>query len=277
MPERLYLELLKKSLTRVLVGPERTWRPLPPGTKRIVDAVLRVPPARRLAAARLRRFFPGETMLPLERLDHLQACIRQIVDEEIPGDVIETGVWRGGATIFMRGALEAYGDKKRVVWVADSFEGLPKPKADLYPEDEGDRTWTLAGWLAVPLTEVKANFERYGLLDERVRFLPGWFSETLPDAPIERLSLLRLDGDIYESTIVALRALYPKVSPGGFVIVDDYGAVSGCRAAVEDFRSAEGITEPLEAIDWSSVCWRKQRGASVTERASAREARSAAA
>jgi len=99
----------------------------------------------------------------------------------------------------------------------------------------------------------------------------------LPDAPIERLSLLRLDGDIYESTIVALRALYPKLSPGGFVIVDDYGAVSGCRAAVEDFRSAEGITEPLEEIDWSSVYRRKQRGASVTERASAREARSAAA
>ncbi len=66
-------------------------------------------------------------MLPLERLDHLQACIRQIVDEQIPGDVIETGVWRGGATISLRGALEAYGDRQRVVWVADSFEGLPKP------------------------------------------------------------------------------------------------------------------------------------------------------
>lgn len=138
--ERLYLDLLKKSLTRVLVRSERTWRPLPPETKRIVDAVLRLPPARPLAAARLRRFFPGETMLPLARLDHLQACIRQVVDEDIPGDVIETGGWRGGATIVMRGALEAYGDRTRVVWVADSFEGLPKPKADLYPADRGDRT-----------------------------------------------------------------------------------------------------------------------------------------
>ena len=82
--------------------------------------------------------------------------------------------------------------------------------------------------LAVPEEEVKANFRRYGLLDDQVRFLPGWFKDTLQDAPIDRIAVLRLDGDLYESTIQALDALYPRVSPGGFCIIDDYLAVKAC-------------------------------------------------
>jgi O-methyltransferase len=156
----------------------------------------------------------------------------------------------------MRGVLKAYGDTERTVWVADSFEGLPQPDPERYPADAGDRLWT---WpqLAVSVDQVKGNFERYGLLDDRVRFLVGWFKDTLPAAPIERLAVLRLDGDLYESTMDGLRALYHKVSPGGFVIVDDYGAMPGCREAVEDFRTEAGITEPIEQIDWTGVFWRR--------------------
>ena len=111
--------------------------------------------------------------------------------------------------------------------------------------------------LAVSLEQVQANFARYGLLDEQVRFLPGWFRDTLPTAPIRRLALLRLDGDLYESTWIALESLYPKLSPGGFAIVDDYGAIPACRAAVDEFRAAERITESLIEIDWTGVYWRR--------------------
>ncbi len=104
---------------------------------------------------------------------------------------------------------------------------------------------------------MKANFERYGLLDDQVRFLKGWFRETLPKAPIERLAIVRLDGDMYESTLDGLVNLYPKLSVGGYLIVDDYGAVSGCRQAVLDYRERLGITDEIIPTDWTAVYWRR--------------------
>jgi hypothetical protein len=95
------------------------------------------------------------------------------------------------------------------------------------------------------------------LLDDRVRFLAGWFRDTLPSAPIASISVLRLDGDLYESTMETLIALYPKVSTGGYVIIDDYGALPNCRAAVSDFRDANSIVDPIAAIDWTGVYWQK--------------------
>jgi O-methyltransferase len=201
----------------------------------------------------------AETMTGLARLDNLEHCVRDVLERRVPGDLIETGVWRGGAAIFMRAILAAYGDRERVVWVADSFEGLPPPDAERYPADADDEHWRQTE-LVVSRSEVEGNFARYGLLDEQVRFLPGWFRDTLPGAPIEQLAVLRVDGDMYESTIIALESLYPKLAPGGYVIVDDYGAVPGCRQAVEDFRARERITERAEAIDWTGIFW--QLGAS---------------
>ncbi len=199
----------------------------------------------------------AETMIGLKRLDNLQDCVTSVLRDEIPGDIAETGVWRGGASIFMRAILLAYGDVTRTVWVADSFEGLPKPNPDRYPADRGDRLWTKTA-LVVSLEEVKANFARYGLLDDQVRFIRGWFSDTLPKAPIEQLAVLRLDGDMYESTKVALDSLYPKLSPGGYVIIDDYGAIPACRRAVSDFRLENGVEEEIHEIDWTGVYWRRQ-------------------
>jgi O-methyltransferase len=95
------------------------------------------------------------------------------------------------------------------------------------------------------------------LLDEQVRFLEGWFRDTLPAAPIKRLAVLRLDGDLYESTIQALESLYDRLSTGGYVIIDDYGNVAGCRQAVHDFRARRGINEPIRPIDWAGVYWRR--------------------
>ncbi len=271
-PQRLYLDLLKGTLTRFVVGQE-PWRPVDPPW-RPLKRLLFWPAAALASAAGLRlarrapfdpalredgRDWPAEaeTMIGLRRLDNLEAVIVDVVRRGVPGDLVETGVWRGGAVIFMRGVLRALGDSSRRVWACDSFAGLPPPDAGRYPRDAGDPHHTFSN-LAVSEKEVRANFARYGLLDEQVRFLPGWFRDTLPSAPIERISVLRLDGDMYESTMVALESLYPRLSPGGYLIVDDYGAVPSCREAVTDYRRDHRIDEPIRAIDWTGVYWRRR-------------------
>jgi O-methyltransferase len=231
----LYLDLLKRTLTDAI------YDPVAPGMR----AEGRDWPSR------------GCTMIGLKRLDNLQSCIENVLANGVAGDLIETGVWRGGATIFMRAMLKVDGVTDRLVWVADSFQGLPPPDAELYPADAGDTHHTFAE-LAVSLDEVKANFERFGMLDDNVRFLKGWFHETLADPRIKQLSVLRLDGDMYGSTMNALVHLYPRLSVGGYIIVDDYGAVPGCRKAVDDFRATRRIAEEMREIDWAGVFWQRR-------------------
>jgi O-methyltransferase len=200
----------------------------------------------------------AETMIGMQRLTSLQRCAETVLAEEIPGDLVECGVWRGGACILMRAVLAVYGDQRRCVWVADSFAGVPKPDKENYAADENLRLDLNAHVLAISEATVRANFKRYGLLDERVRFLAGWFKDTLQEAPIERIALLRLDGDLYESTIQALDALYPRLSVGGFCIVDDYHNIAACRQAVTDYRRDSGISAEIIEIDGSGVFWRNQ-------------------
>jgi O-methyltransferase len=258
----LYLDLLKRALTNwihgheefVLVDPSRLAKMTIPN-----DAILVKKHAFNEEKRRIGQDWPvpllAHTMIGLKRLDNLQMCIESVIEEGIPGDFIETGVWKGGSTIFMRGALRIFGDESRNVWVADSFQGLPPPKVDEYPEDAGDIHFTIDS-LRVTENQVRENFSGYGLLDHRVKFLKGWFSDTLPTAPIEHLSILRLDGDMYESTMVALKSLYSKLSVGGYVIVDDY-CIKSCEKAVTDFRSNEGITDQIIEIDGTGVYWRR--------------------
>jgi O-methyltransferase len=272
----LYLGLLKQNLTRTgfwdsheVVGPGAA-RPVKRAAWRLLEPVLR---KQRLQLVRERPFdesqkedgldwrgaWPSEaeTMVGTRRLDNLQRCVTDVIRDAIPGDLIETGVWRGGATILMRAVLKAYGDTTRKVWVADSFEWVPPPDAARYPADDGDKLWQYADVLAAPVDQVKANFARYGLLDDQVEFLVGWFKDTLPTAPIDKLSVLRLDGDLYESTMDALTELYPKLSPGGYLIVDDYDSMPPCREAIADYRRDQGIDDPMERIDAVSVFWRR--------------------
>jgi O-methyltransferase len=197
----------------------------------------------------------AETLIGPRGLSNLRQLIEEVLRSDVSGDLIEAGAWRGGAAIFMRGVLEARNDVDRVVWVADSFEGLPAHDGR-YDADLGDQHHTKSD-LAISVEQVQANFRRYDLLDEQVQFLKGWFSDTLPTAPIDKLAVLRLDGDMYASTMDALDALYERVSPGGYVIVDDYGAVPACAKAIHDFRDAHGIDDEMTEIDWASVYWRK--------------------
>jgi O-methyltransferase len=204
------------------------------------------------------RYLPtrAHTMLGIKRMDNIQKCFENIIQDNIPGDFIETGVWRGGATIFMAGLNKIYGQNRKI-YVADSFEGLPKPNPSLYPADDGDQHHTF-NFLAVSLDEVKKNFQRYNLLDENVIFVKGFFEDSLKQLDIGPIALLRLDGDMYSSTIQVLDILYDKVVPGSYVIIDDYMAVYGCRKAVDDFRTSRNITDELIIIDYSGRYWKKQ-------------------
>jgi O-methyltransferase len=200
----------------------------------------------------------AESMIGLRRMQNIQDCIQAVIDDDVPGDLIEAGVWRGGACIFMKANLLARGDTGRIVWVADSFQGLPTPNGSLYPADIGDDLHARSG-LSVGADQVRHNFERYGVLDDRVKFLVGWFKDTLPCAPIDSLAIMRLDGDMYESTWQAIEALYPRLSPGGFCIIDDFGShqsQAGC--AVHDYREANGIDEEIVDIDGFGAFWRKK-------------------
>lgn len=248
----LYLELLKRCLTNTLFEEEP-------------DA------DDPNATAYVGRFIshymkgPAITMLPRARLDNLQHCIAHAVASDVPGDLIETGVWRGGATIFMRGVLKAHGVGDRTVWVADSFEGLPEPDAEKHPvEAEFFNSRIMKKFynnFAADIEHVRSNFAAFGLLDDQVRFLKGWFKHTLPSAPIERLAVMRLDGDYYDSTMDALNNLYHKLSVGGFAIIDDYGedAWTNCRQAVDTFRLENGIGDPLIRVDSKCYYWQRAR------------------
>lgn len=197
------------------------------------------------------------TMIGVSRLDPLQFCIEDTIKNNIQGDLIETGVWRGGACIFMRLMLKKYGVKDKIVYVADSFEGLPKPDTEKYPKDAGD-VHHIMDYLKISKEQVQNNFKSFGVLDNQVQFLKGWFKDTLKHPPFEKLSILRLDGDMYESTWDVLENLYYKLSVGGYIIIDDY-ALSACHAAVDEFRAQNNIEEIIEYTDGGNVFWKKQR------------------
>lgn len=236
-----YLDLLENSLTGLL------WNdaPMDPWSKSFdpeVRAIGRDWPTSAL------------TMIGSARLRNFRTLIERAISEKVPGDILEAGVWRGGACILARAVLAVHDVEDRRVWVADSFEGLPAPDPK-YPSDTGDAHSTFTQ-LQVSLEEVQDNFRKYGLLDKQVGFLKGWFKDTLTKAPIHALSVLRLDGDMYGSTIETLEALYSKVSTGGYIIIDDY-ILKGCRDAVHDFRRTASINDEIHDVDGAAVYWKK--------------------
>jgi O-methyltransferase len=262
-----YLDLLSGCLTRELFLDQevrdvdlREW----PGGRNAVLSILRTHGWRLVRSSTdpaIRgegRDWPptAETMIGTARLANVRWCAETALHEEVPGDFAECGVWRGGVIALLRGVLAAYGVTDRVVWGADSFEGLPVPDTERFPQDEG-YDWSHVSVLKVGVAEVEAALARYNLLDDQVRLLAGWFEDTLPSAPIEQLAVLRIDGDLYQSTMDALTALEPRVAPRGFVIIDDYHGWVPCRQAVDDYRDRNGITAPMETVDWTAVWWRK--------------------
>jgi len=265
----LYFDLLKRALSGSIYE-ESAWAILEPDKRpglrrRIRTAILRAFQRRGLMVVRRQAYdarrrelgqdwpMVGLTMVGHKRLDNVRSCIETVIADNIPGDFVECGVWRGGASIYAKALFDAFGASDRTVWLADSFEGMPVLNTE---EDRVDLDLSWLKYLAVTQDQVAANFRRLNLLDDNVRFIKGWFSESLPTAPIETIAILRLDGDYYTSTMAPLRSLYRKVGPGGFVIIDDYNVFAGCKRAVTEFRAAHNISAELVPIDDYAVYWR---------------------
>jgi O-methyltransferase len=274
LPDSAYLDLLKKSLTaslydesawQVVDGPMTNVKGLVASLKRqFVSALKR----RGLLIVRAKQYraelreqgldWPlfGLTMVGLRRLNNVQFCIEDVLAKGVPGDFVETGVWRGGSSILAKAVLRHHGANDRVVWCCDSFEGMPTAKEkDLSLQSNSD--FSDRDYLVATQEQVANNFRKFDLLDDNVKFLKGWFCDTLPSAPIKQISILRMDGDLYESTMDALANLYAKVSIGGYLIVDDYKSWNGCRTAIDEFRKQRGIEDVIEDIDAHAVYWRR--------------------
>jgi O-methyltransferase len=271
-PAELYLDLIKKTLTRVIVAnglDRRTIHPTDGAKSRLIHwlnmklrsfgaEIVRLSPSSaedylesgREAANRIE---DAETMLGTRQLDSMQHCIADVLENDVPGDLLEAGVWRGGMTIFMRAVLAAHCVRDRKVWVVDSFSGLPEI------DREHDTFEWHRGQMMVSLSEVECNFARYGLLDDQVKFLKGFFSDTLVHPPIERLAILRVDADLYTSTMDVLTNLYPRLSPGGYAVFDDYQNLPDCRRAIDEFRVDNQIKDEIKRIDDRAVLWQKTR------------------
>lgn len=201
------------------------------------------------------------SMIGLRRMTNLRDECERVLVENVPGDFLEAGVWRGGACMMMRAVLKAHGVRNRRVIAADTFAGMP-------PQQFADAETAFIRDIpefAVSLDEVKQGFERYHLLDEQVVFLQGRFADTLPNAPVVQLAVLRLDGDTFESARDALATLYDKVAPGGSIILDDYFLFSGNRRAIDEFRQEHAISEPIVRIDDYGGYWIKHASETTTK------------
>ena len=267
----LYVDLLKRTLSRVIIARKIERHTIAPGRRWLQNVALAIHKILGLWNLELVRLVEttaedylesgdaaknraedAETMLGIRQLDHMQSSIQDILDRDVPGDLVEAGVWRGGMTILMRAILKARGETTRRVWVVDSFSGLPDPDAKI------DSHWWKRGDMAVSLQEVQSNFARYGLLDNQVVFVKGFFADSLPGAQIPQISVLRIDADLYQSTLDALEHLYPKLSVGGYAIFDDYQNLSECRRAIDEYREKHDIEEPVQNIDSRAVYWIKK-------------------
>jgi O-methyltransferase len=263
-----YLDLLKRMLTRYKFETEPMYLPVQGESwkrrsainmdrlaRRVGLAIVEIKPPTDWTLRERGQDWPvdAETMIGLRRLDQLESAMNEILTNRIEGDFVEAGIWRGGATIFMAACLNVHGITDRVVYAADSFEGLPVP-SERYPIDEGDTHHQIA-MLSVSRSDVEDNFAKYGVPFQNVVFVEGWFEDTLALIPAEKISLLRMDGDMYSSTIQTLEALYDRVTAGGIVIVDDY-SLAGAQAAVHDFLDLRSESVTIVDIDGSGAFWR---------------------
>ncbi len=209
---------------------------------------------------------PSHTLGSQENVDNVHFCVESVLKDGVPGDLLEAGVFRGGQSILMKGILAAYGVTDRKVILADSFEGLPEPDADSSLDDViAHELLKKVGLFAASEQVVKENFQRYDLWDDRVQFIKGWFNKSLPTADVGKLAVLRLDADYYHSTMDALTYLYPKLSVGGWLILDDYGHPLGCRQAVGEFREQHGISDEIIMADAHVGYWQRTEAGPFAE------------
>jgi O-methyltransferase len=199
------------------------------------------------------------TMTSVERMYALYEATRYVVRGKIPGDFAECGVWRGGSIMLAARVLRELGDSSRKVYLYDTFEGMSAPTTkdvDLAGRSAGEK-WSAKraadhnDWCYAPLADVQRNIAATGYPTESVVFVKGTVEDTLPGTAPERIALLRLDTDWYESTRQTLVHLYPRLAPGGVLIIDDYGHWQGCRQAVDEYFAANEPAPLLTRVDYT--------------------------
>ena len=221
----------------------------------------------------------GVTMAGLMRMASLQSQLKEVKEKGIPGDILEAGVWRGGMSIYAAAVMRVY-KLDRKMYLCDSFKGLGLPQeTSLRPDEHFYASEWLNGTLAVAQEHVLHNLDVHGIPRSRAVLVPGYFVDSLPPLRASltsakgHLALLRMDGDMYDSTIDILYNLYDFVPVGGLVVVDDWGwdhgavqgsdkvakPIFGAKQAVMHFRELHGMTEPMRNIDYSAAWWRKEK------------------
>jgi len=198
------------------------------------------------------------TMTSRERIQGLHWAIEQIHGDQIPGDVVECGVWRGGNIVLARRAFDSVNNIKHY-WAYDTFDGMTQPGQQDPPE--AHTNWQTSPHVVCrsPRQEVEDVFRAWQILDQRTHLIQGDVAQTLQiesNLP-DRISLLRLDTDWYASTLIELERLYPRLESGGYLIIDDYGYWSGCRQAVHEYFGADLIRYGFVALDDTGIMYRK--------------------
>ena len=246
-----YLEMLKDFVSGVIYGKEEmsVW----PSLGNELLSVVNFNQSNRVRG--LDWTYLGSTMTGLERINNVQKLISQVVQDNVPGDYLEAGVWRGGSSVFARGVLRALNQGQRKSYVCDSFRGLPPGNKQLHPHDTN---WDNTPYLEVSEMDVATSFREASLLDENVIFVKGFFNDSLKPLAqkVGSMAILRLDSDLYESTVDILYHFYDKLSVGGYVIVDDWDGFPS-KVACEDFLAVHKVEPEFVRIDEISVYWQK--------------------
>jgi O-methyltransferase len=242
------LTLAAKRLARVLGGARRS------------EARVE-PPDFDAQTARIFHAVEQFTMTSPERVGALVNAVRYIVANDVPGDFVECGVWRGGSSMAAALTLEEQGDEARHLYLYDTFEGMSAPTAEDVALDGAPASGTFeelrlgddsSDWCRASLDDVRANLASTGYPADRFHYVQGKVEDTLPAAmPPGPIALLRLDTDWYESTRHELEHLYPRLSRGGVLIIDDYGHWAGARKAVDEYFAAHPPAPLLNRVDYT--------------------------
>lgn len=198
------------------------------------------------------------TMTSLERMYGLYQAVNYVLDAGVPGDVVECGVWKGGSSMLAARTLLLRNDTSRLIYLFDTFAGMSEPSEEDVRFDGADAgsTWSetkdannQSTWCNSPVDEVRSNLLSTGYPAERLIFVQGKVEDTIPRPDPSEIAILRLDTDWYESTLHEMRHLYPRLSEGGVVIIDDFGWWNGARKAVEEY-----LAECGESLLLSRIC-----------------------
>lgn len=201
------------------------------------------------------------TLTSVERMYALYKAIEYIVNANIQGDIVETGVWKGGSMMLTALALQKFGDTKRKIYLYDTYEGMTRPSekdimiANKYPAQkkwddiQKNKDYKDIWFCRAPLEEVKKNLKTTNYPEDRFIFVKGDVEETIPKVMPEHIAILRLDTDWYASTKHALKHLFPRLVPGGVLIIDDYGHWQGAKEAVDEYFKRQQTTPFFIRVD----------------------------